>query len=64
MTTVTLADMDSCKLCRKGTRSWFTRHGLSWSEFVKNGLPAEAFLATGDGLARQVVEAAMAREGS
>ena len=50
------------RYCNKGARDFFTRHNLDWSEFVRNGLPEEVILATGDAMAIAVVEFAR-REG-
>lgn len=48
------------KLCMGGTRTWWKDNGLDWNDFVKNGIPGEKLLATGDPLARRPVEAARA----
>jgi len=50
------------RYCNRGTRDFFSRHNLDWSEFVRNGLPEEVILATGDAMAIAVVEFAR-REG-
>ena len=42
--------------CGRGARAFFERHGLDWLTFVREGLPAETFLATGDAMARRLVE--------
>lgn len=42
-------------LCRPRTRDWFKRYGLDWDDFRKNGIEADALLATGDGFALEVV---------
>lgn len=42
--------------CNRGAREWFARHGLSWSEFVAQGVDAEKLRATGDAMALRVVE--------
>lgn len=44
------------KYCNKGARDFFVRHNLDWSEFMKNGLPEEVFLATGDEMAIALVK--------
>lgn len=46
--------------CARGARAWFARQGLDWAEFVRGGIDAEVLLATGDPLARRVVEHAQA----
>lgn len=42
--------------CARGARAFFARHGLCWAEFVERGLPATTLLATGDAMARRLVE--------
>jgi len=59
--TVTHADMRALAYCNRGARQWFCRHGLDWSSFLARGLPADVLLATGDAMAREVVEAARRR---
>ena len=44
--------------CMSGSRHWFKHHGFDWGEFVRDGIPAEALLDTGDALAVNVVEQA------
>jgi hypothetical protein len=44
--------------CRRGTREFFYRHDLDWSEFLRNGLPEQEFLATGDAMAIRLVKVA------
>lgn len=46
------------KFCAGGTRKFFTKHGLDYSDFIKNGIMAERLLETGDAMAHQVVEIA------
>lgn len=60
--TVTIKDIRSCKMCSSGTRAFFTKHGMDWNLFLKEGLPEEQFIATGDAMAMQVVEAARGRQ--
>lgn len=45
-------------MCNREPRIWFKRHGLSWSDFIANGISAEDILATGDELVKIVVAAA------
>jgi hypothetical protein len=52
------ADIRACGHCMTGARAWFTRHGLDWAAFVRDGLPASTLEATGDGFALRVVERA------
>lgn len=46
-------------MCVRGLRAWFERHGLSFQDFVRNGLPIERVEAT-DELGRVI--ARIARE--
>ncbi|WP_346014465.1 hypothetical protein [Rubrivivax gelatinosus] len=41
-------------------RLFFARHGLSYGAFLREGIPAEQLLATGDAMARRVVDVAAA----
>ena len=51
-----------CKMCSRGARAWFERHGLDWSEFLRAGLPVETLEQTGDAMALQVAAAARAEQ--
>lgn len=42
--------------CVKGGRRWLERYGLSWNDFIHNGLPEEAILATNDALGINLVK--------
>lgn len=58
---VTVQDLRAARLCFQGSRPWLTRHGLSWQEFLANGIEAEVLQATGDALAIRVIAQARAR---
>ncbi len=58
---VTVQDLRAAKLCFQGSRPWLARHGLSWQEFLANGIEAETLEATGDALAKRVIAQAQAR---
>lgn len=49
-------------LCVRGTQAWFARHGLDFRAFMRDGLLASVFEATGDGMGLEL--ARWAREGS
>ena len=49
-----------CKMCSRGARAFFDRHGLDWNEFLKSGVTVESLVATGDAMAKQVADAARA----
>ena len=46
--------------CAAGCREWFASHGLSWADFVANGIDAAVLAATGDELAHRVIAHAKA----
>lgn len=60
---LTMQDVRVAKMCSGGARKWFERQGFDWADFLKNGIDAERFIATGDAMALQVVEVAHGRRG-
>ena len=58
---VTVQDLRAARLCFQGSRPWLARHGLSWQEFLANGIEAETLEATGDALALRVIAQARSR---
>lgn len=44
------------RYCANGARAFFARHGLDWSDFLRNGIDGAAFTATGDAMALKAVE--------
>lgn len=48
--------------CHGQAREWFARHGLSWREFLQQGVDSETLVATGDALAVHLVEWAQTQE--
>ena len=63
MTTQTVITIDHVRavgLCVNGTRTWFARHDLDFRAFLRDGCDAETLLATGDAMARRVVDYAQA----
>ncbi len=59
MIMVRLEHARAISYCSRGMRRWFEFHGLDWDAFLREGLPAETLLATGDDMARRVVEVAI-----
>lgn len=53
---VTIADVRARRWCMSGAKEFCRRYDLDWQAFVRVGLPCEVMLATGDGMARQLVE--------
>lgn len=46
------------RICMRGSREFFTKHGLDWNDFVTKGLPGDVLIATGDPIAARAVRAA------
>jgi hypothetical protein len=42
--------------CRDRSKAFFRSHGLDWRDFVRDGIDEAALLATGDGLAVDLVQ--------
>lgn len=53
---ITVADIRATGHCVRGAGRWFALNGLDFKKFMREGLPASVLLATGDELAKQVVE--------
>lgn len=58
MTMVYIRHIRKAKFCAAGTRKFFIKNGLDYSDFIKNGILAERLIETGDAMAYQVVEIA------
>lgn len=59
---VRMEHIRAAKMCSRGARDFFVRHGLDWNQFLKQGLPATELEATGDAMAMKVVEVARGRK--
>ncbi len=55
---VRMKHIRQASLCSDGARGFWARHGLDWTDFLRNGIDAEKLLATGDAQAAKVVEVA------
>ena len=55
---IRMAHVREAKYCIRGARAFAERHGLDWRRFLKEGLPEEALLGTGDAMAKRIVERA------
>lgn len=42
--------------CRGRSREFFQTHGLDWNAFVREGINAQVLIATGDALAKALVD--------
>jgi hypothetical protein len=54
---ITINDVMASGHCARGSRRWFHQYNLDFKDFLKNGIPAQTLLDTGDGLAEQIVRA-------
>ena len=61
MTRVTVQDCRALKYCSRGMRDFFTRHGIDWLQFVREGVDAGE-LPQDDAMARDVIAQAKQRE--
>jgi arsenate reductase-like glutaredoxin family protein len=55
MSKITITDVRRAGHCVKGAKTWFERNGLDFKVFLKEGMTEEELLATGDGLAQDVI---------
>lgn len=60
---ITIDDFRKAGHCPKGIRRGFDAAGLDFRRLLKEGYPASELIATGNALAIQVVERAVARRG-
>lgn len=60
---VTVDHVRACRLCTRGARAWFKKHGLNYGTFLRAGYPASVLEKTGDGFALTVVGKAREMQG-
>lgn len=58
MITVRVEHIRNAGVCMRGARKWFELRGLSWSEFLSNGMPIDQVEALDDAFANRVAAAA------
>lgn len=49
--------------CNRGARAFFQKHGLSWADFLRQGIPAERLKETRDAMAMKVIQQARTDHG-
>lgn len=54
---ITVTDIRKQGYCVSGIKKWFAAHALNFHLFLQQGVESDTLLATGDELARKVVEA-------
>lgn len=59
---ITISDIRKAGHCTRGARTWFEQQDLDFRAFLRDGITAEDFLASGDAQAQQVVARKLARE--
>ena len=59
---VTIEDVAGACFCRKGTRAFFAKYNLDYSDFLKNGIDEERFTELNDSMADKVVRFAHGRK--
>lgn len=59
---VRMEHVRAARMCSRGARAFFLRHNLDWEAFLREGLLAEQFEATGDAMAIRVAEVARGRK--
>lgn len=55
---ITMRDIRRVKMCSKGARKLAERHGLDWSEFLKNGIDSAVLDDIDDAMIQMVLEGA------
>ena len=55
---VTMRHMRRLNYCSSGVRRFFAEHGLDYGQFLREGIPAEELMKTGDAMAIRVAEVA------
>jgi hypothetical protein len=55
---IKMCHVRQAKMCSRGARQFFERHGLDWQQFVNEGVPSDVIEKTGDAMALKVVEVA------
>lgn len=58
---ILIQDLRQAQMCSNGSRKWFLKNNLDWSDFLVNGVHEDKFIASGDAMAMQVVEVARGR---
>lgn len=56
--TITMRDVRAAKMCSRGARVFFEKHGLDWQTFLKAGIKSDVLEKINDGMANQVIKVA------
>ena len=52
-----MSDLRKAKMCARGSRAFFLRHGLDWQDFLANGIDISKIENIDDAMVQQVVKA-------
>lgn len=55
MTLIVHKHLQAMGYCNRGSRLFFARHGISWPQFLRNGIDSKLLSATGDAQALRLV---------
>lgn len=55
---ITINHAKQSKMCSRGARMFAKRHGINWSDFLKNGIDEKELLKLNDAMATRVVKEA------
>ncbi len=58
-----MKDIRAAKVCTRGVREFFKRHGLDHTAFLKEGIAVEILEQINDAQAQHVIEVARGRRG-
>lgn len=50
-TIVRMEHVRAARICSRGSRAFFAKHDLSWTDFLQNGIPASVLDSIGDPIA-------------
>lgn len=55
MTIVTHRHARELGYCNRGLRAWFSREGMDWADFLKNGIAADVLRQHDNAMAERVI---------
>ncbi|SDY89153.1 hypothetical protein [Nitrosomonas sp. Nm58] len=60
---LTMQDLVECKLCARGSKRFLENKGVCFRDFLQEGLPLDTVIDWDDGVANQVVEHILRKNG-
>lgn len=55
--------LNAIRYCARGSRAFFEKHGLSWGDFLRNGIDRETLEKLNDAMATKAIQVADAEHG-